>query len=156
MLIQIDMGRAEEGLVEPRELLEKRFRDKTQIKQEHQNRLRTAHQGPVTLMNLKRNQTTSNGCVLRAGATGDDEVSSTLRQFWEIKSLGIKDSMTNSAHHESVLQNFEETITMEDGRYEVVFPWKFQILRDFGNTRKVAEKRLQGLCRRWLETKDLF
>ncbi|XP_029835783.2 uncharacterized protein LOC115319889 [Ixodes scapularis] len=113
-------------------------------------------QGPVTSKNSRRKQTSSNVCVLRAGATGDDEVSSTLRQFWELESLGIKDSTTNSAHYESVLRGFEETITMTDGRYQVALPWKSQNLGDLGNNRKVAEKRLQGLCHRLARDEELL
>lgn len=45
-----------------------------------------------------------------------DELNRTLRSFWELESLGIRDP-ENSVHEE-----FENSIEMKEGRYELSLP----------------------------------
>ena len=64
----------------------------------------------------------------------------TLRSFWDLKSLGIKDP------DQSVFAEFEESIQFQDGRYEVSLPWKdpHPVLPD---NYQLCLKRLQSLLR---------
>ena len=65
----------------------------------------------------------------------------TLRSFWELESLGIKNP------ERSVQEEFSENIHFKDGRYEVSLPWResHPMLPD---NYHLCEKRLQGLLRR--------
>ena len=55
---------------------------------------------------------------IEASPSGMDELNSTLRSFWELESLGIRES------DRSVYDEFENSIQLKEGRYEVQLPWK--------------------------------
>ena len=46
-----------------------------------------------------------------------------LERFWDLETLGIKDPIKET-NNDKALQNFNETIFMEDNRYQVTWPWK--------------------------------
>ena len=46
-----------------------------------------------------------------------------LDDFWRLESIGISDPVSSSAD-EIALKQFEETLSFEDGRYNVTWPWK--------------------------------
>ena len=52
------------------------------------------------------------------GSRDTDELNRTLRSFWELESLGIRDP------ENSVYEEFESSVEMKEGRYEVSLPWK--------------------------------
>jgi hypothetical protein len=55
-------------------------------------------------------------------ANGYDELKSTLKQFWEDESIGIRESEDSSINQLS--KSFLKNIKYEDHRYEVSLPWK--------------------------------
>ena len=65
----------------------------------------------------------------------------TLRSFWELESLGIKEP------DRSVYTEFGENTCFRDGRYEVSLPWK-DPHPTFPDNYQLSFKRLQGLLRR--------
>ena len=67
-------------------------------------------------------------------------LSSQLKAFWELESLGIK-------QEESVHGNFKKTIMFKNGRYEVNLPWKSTHIR-LPSNRDLAGWRLNGLLKR--------
>ena len=67
-------------------------------------------------------------------------LSSQLKAFWELESLGIK-------QEESVHGNFKKTIMFKNGRYEVNLPWKSTQVR-LPSNRDLAGRRLNGLLKR--------
>ena len=46
-----------------------------------------------------------------------------LEDFWNIESIGVHDNPRMS-NDEMVMRNFKETITFENGSYQVPWPWK--------------------------------
>ncbi len=48
----------------------------------------------------------------------DEGMDMTLQQFWDLESLGI------NAMEVGTLENFDDSITFQDGRYKVCLPWK--------------------------------
>ena len=46
-----------------------------------------------------------------------------LEDFWNVEGIGITDSPT-SADDDRTLQQFNDTLKYEDGRYQVTWPWK--------------------------------
>ncbi|GFU92233.1 integrase catalytic domain-containing protein [Trichonephila clavipes] len=62
----------------------------------------------------------------------DESISTELRRFWEIESLGILDkgSMTLGNGDEEILSEFDKSVNFVDGRYRVNLPWKPQDVID--------------------------
>lgn len=73
------------------------------------------------------------------------DVTSALKQFWELETIGIKDP-TNTSTQDQVLEDFEKNIRLVDGRYEVALPWKPEV--DLPDNFEVAERRLSHLMRK--------
>ena len=79
--------------------------------------------------------------VMHVGATHLADLSSSLKAFWELESLGIKQE------EPSVHDNFKGTIMFKNGRYEVSLPWKSTTTR-LPSNRDLAGRRLDGLLKR--------
>ncbi|XP_011068480.1 PREDICTED: uncharacterized protein LOC105154560 [Acromyrmex echinatior] len=81
-----------------------------------------------------------------------------ISDLWRLDVLGITDpieSVTKEARQAEIKTSFQETTKIDnEGRYEVLLPWKenHPSLRD---NRDVAEKRLKGVTKR-LRQEDLF
>ena len=73
----------------------------------------------------------------------------TLRSFWELEAMGIKDP------GQSVLTQFEERIKFRDGRYEVALPWK-DPHPTLPTNYHLCLNRLNGLYRRLRQTPALL
>ncbi|GFY15810.1 integrase catalytic domain-containing protein [Trichonephila clavipes] len=56
----------------------------------------------------------------------EESISTELRRFWEIESLGILDkgSMSLGNGDEEILSEFDKSVNFVDGRYRVNLPWK--------------------------------
>ncbi|KAH6924053.1 hypothetical protein HPB50_010846 [Hyalomma asiaticum] len=63
-------------------------------------------------------------CVLNTSVQESDKV---LRSFWELDSAEISDAVDNDSRLSPVLMKFEEIITLRDGTYEVMLPWKEEV-----------------------------
>ena len=71
----------------------------------------------------------------------------TLRNFWDLESLGIRNDKDGVV--DPVLQGFSDTVNFSDGRYEVSLPWKDSCGgRQLMNNEKLAKKRLDSLSRK--------
>jgi hypothetical protein len=57
-----------------------------------------------------------------SSANGDDELKSTLKQFWETESIGIREPEDSSINQLS--KSFLKNTKYEDHRYEVSLQWK--------------------------------
>ncbi|KRY64445.1 hypothetical protein T4A_3312, partial [Trichinella pseudospiralis] len=84
------------------------------------------------------------GVFLSKGEHSDD---STLRKFWEIKSLGILSVEDTTADESAALRKFEEELSLVGGRYQVGLPW-VQGRPDLPNNYPQAKRRLLALQRR--------
>ena len=71
----------------------------------------------------------------------------TLRNFWNLESLGIRNDKDGVV--DPVLQGFSDTVNFSDGRYEVSLPWKDSCGgRQLMRNEKLAKKRLDCLSRK--------
>ncbi|GFX24894.1 DUF1758 domain-containing protein [Trichonephila clavipes] len=88
----------------------------------------------------------------------DESISTELRRFWEIESLGILDkgSMTLGNGDEEILSEFDKSVNFVDGRYRVNLPWKPGMREALQNNKTVARKRFEGLVRRFKCDHELF
>ena len=57
----------------------------------------------------------------------EEQLNETLQKFWDLESIGVRpaEGSISTTHAEDVvLKKFKETLTYNDGRYEVSLPWK--------------------------------
>ncbi|GFX25812.1 DUF1758 domain-containing protein [Trichonephila clavipes] len=88
----------------------------------------------------------------------DESISTELRRFWEIESLGIlnKGSVTLGNGDEEILSEFDKSVNFVNGRYRVNLPWKPGMREALQNNKTVARKRFEGLVRRFKCDHELF
>ena len=71
----------------------------------------------------------------------DDEMDVTLQQFWDLESFGVK------SDEGSTLENFDESISFKDSRYQVCLPWK-EPHPTLPDNYELSKKRLLALLHR--------
>ncbi|GFX57040.1 integrase catalytic domain-containing protein [Trichonephila clavipes] len=88
----------------------------------------------------------------------EESISTELRRFWEIESLGILDkgSVTLGNGDEEMLSEFDKSVNFVDGRYRVNLPWKPGMREALQNNKTVARKLFEGLVRRFKCDHELF
>ena len=82
----------------------------------------------------------------------EEQLNETLQTFWDLESIGIRpaESSISTTHAEDVtLKKFKETLTYNDGCYEVCLPWKEDRVALKDNYRQV-ERRLYNLEKKLL------
>ncbi|XP_040074731.1 uncharacterized protein LOC120846891 [Ixodes scapularis] len=106
-------------------------------------------QGPLKVNNA------ANVCVTTAVfRVNVDEtpgcIATELRAFWDLESLGIKDTFQSSEGNEppkELVTSFNSSLIMTDGRYETRLPWKTSE-RQLTNNKEVASMRLTALLKK--------
>ena len=94
---------------------------------------------PTEAMKYKQLQT----FFVRTDKTTLDDVNQTLRKFWEVENCGVSETETQmSVEEKSALQTVKESLTQEDGRYQVGIPWKSGREPDMKSNYNMAMKRL--------------
>ena len=77
----------------------------------------------------------------------NDVPDSTLRNFWDLESIGIYDQ--ESVAMDPLLDKFNEKLCFSEGRYEVALPWKDDhSSRKLLNNKRLAEVRCDSLTRK--------
>ncbi|GFX91578.1 integrase catalytic domain-containing protein [Trichonephila clavipes] len=86
----------------------------------------------------------------------EESISTELRRFWEIESLGILDkgSVTLGNGDEEILS--DKSVNFVDSRYRVNLPWKPCMREPLQNNKTVARKRFEGLVYRSKCDHELF
>lgn len=77
----------------------------------------------------------------------DTLISSQLKAFWEIESLGITKEELSDPDEEEALQRFENTTQFKNGRYAVELPWRHE-KAELPDNYRIAKRRFEGLKRR--------
>ncbi|KAL1421198.1 hypothetical protein MTO96_004209 [Rhipicephalus appendiculatus] len=78
-----------------------------------------------------------------------------LKSFWELESIGIVDQVPHNQEHEEVHKAFESSIKFTNGRYEVALPWKPMDFR-LADNEGVAKKRLASLTQKLLKDEAML
>ncbi|GFT18072.1 integrase catalytic domain-containing protein [Trichonephila clavipes] len=88
----------------------------------------------------------------------EESISTELRRFWEIESLGILDKglVTLGNGDEEILSEFDKSVNFVDGRYRVNLPWKPGMREALQNNKTVTRKHFEGLVRRFKCDHGLF
>ncbi|XP_040069808.1 uncharacterized protein LOC120842711 [Ixodes scapularis] len=98
-------------------------------------------QGPIPHSGLTASCSTA--AVLKANVGGSTcSLSTELRSFWELESMGITDpNLPQKEEENEVVRAFTSSIKLTTGRYEVALPWKPMNLQ-LADNEGVARKRL--------------
>jgi len=78
-----------------------------------------------------------------------------VEDFWNVESIGVKDSDENKTDDDIALENFKDKIQFEDGRYQVVWPWK-RDNTELPENRGLALGRLSSLAKKLSDKPDLM
>ena len=71
-----------------------------------------------------------------------------LHHLWDLETIGIHEKEPMK-EEDAVLKKFEESVKLEDERYQVQLPWKSQEMKDsLLNNVNIAKKRLESLERK--------
>ena len=76
-----------------------------------------------------------------------------IKSFWNLESIGIVEK--DPVNVNPVLQEFEESVSMVDGRYEVALPWRPDAASRFQNNVRLDAIRLRHLDKRLAQNLDL-
>lgn len=100
--------------------------------------------------------TSTTVAVLRAVvAENKCALTTQLKSFWELESMGIVDQVPHNQEHEEVHKAFESSIKFTNGRYEVALPWKPVDFR-LADNEGVAKKRLASLTQKLLKDEAML
>ena len=82
---------------------------------------------------------------IEAQPTSNDDLESQLRSFWDLESLGIV------REERTLYDDFFDTVTLREGRYEVALPWRAQH-RPLPDNLLLSNNRLISLLQRLRQT----
>lgn len=104
-------------------------------------------QGPTTERSLIARQDCNHVSVLHVGTLAEDTRCDQLfERFCSLEGVGIVDEY-QSSEKDVVLEEFEKTVKLKEGRYEVKLPWK-PVDSPMSDNYDVAETRLKKLVLR--------
>ncbi|GFX54994.1 uncharacterized protein TNCV_4356501 [Trichonephila clavipes] len=91
---------------------------------------------------------------IHCGLIRDSDLNTTLRSFWELESIGVKNENCSSEEDVS-FEMFKQRVHFKNGRYEVELPWKrdSNVLSD---NFSLAKRRLGSLMRKMQRDKVLY
>lgn len=90
---------------------------------------------------------------IHCGLIRDSDLNSTLKSFWELESIGVKEKGIISEEDIS-LETFKKKLSFKNGRYEVELPWK-RDSDELSDNFCLAKRRLESLMRRMQNDKVL-
>ena len=79
----------------------------------------------------------------------DNLLDQRLQSFWDLETLGIRDT------EKTVYDEFSEAITFSEGRYQVSLPWKQQH-KPLPENYQLSLRRLEGLIKRLRQSPDVL
>ncbi|XP_064469588.1 uncharacterized protein LOC135384311 [Ornithodoros turicata] len=80
----------------------------------------------------------------------EDDLDERLQSFWDVEHLGIADA-AESLGNDPVLQRFEDSTLLENGRYSVGLPWQDNLVSRLRTNKTTAEVRLRNATRTLLK-----
>ncbi|GFY32793.1 integrase catalytic domain-containing protein [Trichonephila clavipes] len=91
---------------------------------------------------------------IHCGLIRDGDLNTTLRSFWELESIGVKNE--NCCSEEDVsFEMFKQRVHFKNGRYEVELPWK-RDSNELSDNFSLAKRRLGSLMRKMQRDKVLY
>ncbi|GFW74984.1 DUF1758 domain-containing protein [Trichonephila clavipes] len=91
---------------------------------------------------------------IHCGLIRDGDLNTTLRSFWELESIGVKNENCSSEEDVS-FEMFKQRVHFKNGRYEVELPWK-RDSNELSDNFSLAKRRLGSLMRKMQRDKVLY
>ncbi|GFY12061.1 integrase catalytic domain-containing protein [Trichonephila clavipes] len=91
---------------------------------------------------------------IHCGLIRDSDLNTTLRSFWELESIGVKNEDCYS-EEDVRLEMFKQRVHFKNGRYEVELPWK-RYSNELSDNFSLAKRRLESLIRKMQNDKVLY
>ncbi|GFW10954.1 integrase catalytic domain-containing protein [Trichonephila clavipes] len=91
---------------------------------------------------------------IHCGLIRDSDLNTTLRSFWELESIGVKNENCSSEEDVS-FEMFKQRVHFKNGRYEVELPWK-RDSNELSDNFSLAKRRLGSLMRKMQRDKVLY
>ncbi|GFY25259.1 integrase catalytic domain-containing protein [Trichonephila clavipes] len=91
---------------------------------------------------------------IHCGLIRDSDLNTTLRSFWELESIGVKNENCSSEEDVS-FEMFKQRVHFKNGRYEVELPWK-RDSDELSDNFSLAKRRLGSLMRKMQRDKVLY
>ncbi|CAC5391495.1 unnamed protein product [Mytilus coruscus] len=82
------------------------------------------------------------------------QIKPSIEDFWNLETIGIKDC-PYASDDENTLSNFITSLKIENGRYQVAWPWK-EILPEHPENRELAYGRVKSLIQEMKNNPDLL
>ncbi|CAG2200281.1 unnamed protein product [Mytilus edulis] len=93
-------------------------------------------------------------CCLHSTIDTCLQIKPSIEDFWKLETIGIQDCPYTS-DDENALSNFVTSLKMENGRYQVAWPWK-EKLPELPENRELAYGRLKSLFQKMKNNPDLL
>ncbi|CAG2200066.1 unnamed protein product [Mytilus edulis] len=93
-------------------------------------------------------------CCLHSTIDTCLQIKPSIEDFWKLETIGIQDCPYTS-DDENTLSNFVTSLKMENGRYQVAWPWK-EKLPELPENRELAYGRLKSLFQKMKNNPDLL
>ncbi|GFS65475.1 uncharacterized protein TNCV_2468791 [Trichonephila clavipes] len=90
---------------------------------------------------------------IHCGLIRDGDLNTTLRSFWELESIGVKNE--NCSEEDVSFEMFKQRVHFKNGRYEVELPWK-RDSNELSDNLSLAKRRLGSLMRKMQRDKVLY
>ncbi|GFX49764.1 integrase catalytic domain-containing protein [Trichonephila clavipes] len=90
---------------------------------------------------------------IHCGLIRDGDLNTTLRSFWELESIGVKNE--NCSEEDVSFEMFKQRVHFKNGRYEVELPWK-RDSNELSDNFSLAKRRLGSLMRKMQRDKVLY
>ncbi|GFX11525.1 integrase catalytic domain-containing protein [Trichonephila clavipes] len=91
---------------------------------------------------------------IHCGLIRDSDLNTTLKSFWELESIGVKNENCSSEEDVS-FEMFKQRVHFKNGRYEVELPWK-RDSNELSDNFSLAKRRLGSLMRKMQRDKVLY
>ncbi|XP_064465049.1 uncharacterized protein LOC135376466, partial [Ornithodoros turicata] len=99
-----------------------------------------------------RSHESNQALVLRVSANQDQQ-DNYVQKFWQLEAIGVAPE-TEKSESDSALRRFGETVTLNEGRYEVSLPYK--AVGNLDSNEEIALKRLGQLTRKLSKNEELM
>ncbi|XP_064465083.1 uncharacterized protein LOC135376504 [Ornithodoros turicata] len=99
-----------------------------------------------------RSHESNQALVLRVSANQEQQ-DNYVQKFWQLEAIGVAPE-TEKSESDSALRRFGETVTLNEGRYEVSLPYK--AVGNLDSNEEIALKRLGQLTRKLSKNQELM
>ncbi|GBM41005.1 hypothetical protein AVEN_250321-1 [Araneus ventricosus] len=116
----------------------------------------TASCSNATLNNIsQQSANVMNAAVDRVEVNSNQEVDSLLHKFWELQAITNKEENETNEIDKDILNDFNKSIILKDGRYEVKLPFNDRV-GELCDNYEIAYNRINSLVKRFKKNPEFY